>query len=41
MITTMTRVRILGPRARRDTVLEALQDVELVHLAPPKLAGPG
>lgn len=35
----MTRVRILGPRAQRDSVLEALQDIALVHLAPTKLTG--
>ena len=39
MILEMARVRILGPREARDTVLAALQDLELLHLAPaPTLA---
>jgi V/A-type H+-transporting ATPase subunit I len=35
MIVAMSRVRILGPRERLDEVLETLQDLGLVHLAPP------
>jgi V/A-type H+-transporting ATPase subunit I len=35
MIVTMLRVRLLGPRERHDAVLRRLQDVGLVHLAPP------
>jgi len=32
----MSRVRVLGPRGQLDTVLAALQDTGLVHLAEPK-----
>lgn len=35
MILAMSRVRILGPRPRLPDVLGALQDLGLIHLAPP------
>jgi V/A-type H+-transporting ATPase subunit I len=40
MIVAMSRVRILGPRQRLGETLEILQDLGLVHLAPPA-AGAG
>lgn len=35
MILAMARVRILGPRLQLEPVLDRLQDLGLVHLAPP------
>ena len=35
MILAMARVRILGPRERLPAVLEALQDLGVMHLAAP------
>ncbi|HSU83545.1 MAG TPA: V-type ATPase 116kDa subunit family protein [Thermoanaerobaculia bacterium] len=35
MIVAMSRVRVLGPRERLGEVLDVLQDLGLVHLAPP------
>ena len=35
MILAMSRVRILGPRPKLAEVLGALQDLGLIHLAPP------
>jgi V/A-type H+-transporting ATPase subunit I len=36
----MAKVRILGPRERLTDVVEALQDLNLLHLAPPAEVGP-
>jgi V/A-type H+-transporting ATPase subunit I len=36
MIMPMTRLRIMGPRARLDAALAALQDTGLMHLAEPR-----
>jgi V/A-type H+-transporting ATPase subunit I len=42
MIVSMTRVRILGPRERLEAVLGELQDMEVLHVAPPvTLTPPG
>lgn len=38
MIIQMSKVRILGPRDRLPDVLRTLQDLSLVHLAPPTVA---
>lgn len=41
MIVTMARVRILGPRRLLPQVLDALQDLEVIHIAePPDLGQP-
>ncbi|HET9212032.1 MAG TPA: V-type ATPase 116kDa subunit family protein [Thermoanaerobaculia bacterium] len=39
MIVAMSRVRVLGPRERLGETLEVLQDLGLVHLAPPASDG--
>ncbi len=39
MILAMSKVRVLGPRARLDEVLAALQDISLVHISIPEHAG--
>ena len=42
MIVSMARVRILGPRERLEAVLGELQDLEVLHVAPPvSLTPPG
>jgi len=42
VIVTMARVRILGPQDRLDEVLDALQDLEVLHIAePPRLEAAG
>lgn len=40
MIIAMSRVRILGPRARLNAVLRALQDIGVLHLAEPSSVAP-
>jgi len=40
VILAMSKVRILGPRARLDDVLRALQDLNLVHLSTPDTPTP-
>jgi V/A-type H+-transporting ATPase subunit I len=40
MIVSMQKVRILGPRTRLTAVIEALQDIAVVHLCQPTLAPP-
>jgi V/A-type H+-transporting ATPase subunit I len=40
MIIEMSRVRILGPRARLPDVLRELQDIGVLHLAEPTAVGP-
>jgi V/A-type H+-transporting ATPase subunit I len=40
VIIEMTRVRMLGPRARLPEVLRELQDIGVLHLAEPTAAGP-
>lgn len=40
MIIAMEKVRVLGPRARLDEVLEALQELGVVHLDRPRPSGP-
>lgn len=39
MILAMAKVRVLGPRERLTDVVEALQDLSVLHLAPPGEAG--
>lgn len=41
MIIEMARVRIFGPRARLPEVIDALQDLGIVHLAEPTSGVPG
>jgi V/A-type H+-transporting ATPase subunit I len=40
MIIEMSKVRILGPRERLPDVLRSLQDLGILHLAPPSVAQP-
>lgn len=40
MIIEMSKVRLFGPRARLPEVLGALQDLGVLHLAPPAAAAP-
>ena len=40
MIIEMSKVRLLGPRARLPDVLLALQDLNLLHLCAPPAEGP-